>query len=89
MSKCCHFSGIPFPLKLDELIVDVKLGLSPRWKTGNYNPGLQYFFFSRRDNQKTGFEVQNYWVLGFCPSSGILETRKHNVSETGSVSVLR
>jgi hypothetical protein len=24
----------------------------------------------------------------FCPSSGILETRKHNVSETGSVSVL-
>jgi hypothetical protein len=32
---------------------------------------------------------QNYWVLGLCSSSGILETRKHNVSETGSVSVLR
>jgi hypothetical protein len=31
----------------------------------------------------------NYWVFGLCPSSGILETRKHNVSETGSVSVLR
>jgi hypothetical protein len=28
--------------------------------------------------------VQNCWVYGLCPSSG-----KHNVSETGSVSVLR
>jgi hypothetical protein len=27
--------------------------------------------------------------FGLCPSSGILETRKHNVLETGSVSVLR
>jgi hypothetical protein len=33
--------------------------------------------------------TQNYWVFGLCPSPGILETRKHNVSETGSVSVLR
>jgi hypothetical protein len=32
---------------------------------------------------------QNYCVFGLCPSPGILETRKHNVSETGSVSVLR
>jgi hypothetical protein len=32
---------------------------------------------------------QNYWVFGLCSSSGILETRKHNVSETGPVSVLR
>jgi hypothetical protein len=32
--------------------------------------------------------TQNYWVFGLCPSSVILETRKHNVSETGSVSVL-
>jgi hypothetical protein len=32
---------------------------------------------------------QNYWVLGLCPSSGVLETRKHNVSETGSISILR
>jgi hypothetical protein len=31
--------------------------------------------------------VQNYWVFGLCPS-GILKTRKHNVSETGSVSLL-
>jgi hypothetical protein len=33
--------------------------------------------------------TQNLWVSGHCPSSGILTTRKHNVSETGSVSVLR
>jgi hypothetical protein len=35
------------------------------------------------------FATQNYWVFGLCSSSGILKTRKHNVSETGSVSVLR
>jgi hypothetical protein len=28
--------------------------------------------------------IQNYWVFGICPSSGILETRKHSVSETVS-----
>jgi hypothetical protein len=32
---------------------------------------------------------QDYWVFGFCPSSGILKTTEYNVSETGSVSVLR
>jgi hypothetical protein len=30
-----------------------------------------------------------YWVFGLFPSSSILEKRKHDVSETGSVSVLR
>jgi hypothetical protein len=30
---------------------------------------------------------QNYWVSGLYSSSGILNTRKHNVSEAGSVSV--
>jgi hypothetical protein len=35
------------------------------------------------------YNTQNYWVFGLCTSSGILDTRKHNVSETGSVSVLR
>jgi hypothetical protein len=34
-------------------------------------------------------DSQNYWIFGRCPSYGILETRKHNVSEAGSVSVLR
>jgi hypothetical protein len=28
------------------------------------------------------------YVSVLCPSSGILNTRKHNVSETGSVSLL-
>jgi hypothetical protein len=32
--------------------------------------------------------IQNYWVYGLCPSSEILNARKH-VSETGSVSILR
>jgi hypothetical protein len=32
-------------------------------------------------------QTQNCWVLGRFPSSGILENRKHDVSETGSVSV--
>jgi hypothetical protein len=35
------------------------------------------------------YNTQNDWVLKICPSSSILETRKHNVSETGSVSILR
>jgi hypothetical protein len=34
------------------------------------------------------YNTQNYWVSGLCPSSEILNTRKHKVSETGSVSVL-
>jgi hypothetical protein len=33
--------------------------------------------------------TQNYCDFGLCPSSGIPETREYNVSETGSVSVLR
>jgi hypothetical protein len=34
----------------------------------------------------TVYNTQNRWVSGLRPSSGII-TRKHNVSETGSVSV--
>jgi hypothetical protein len=34
-------------------------------------------------------EIQNYWVSGLCPSSGILKDTKPKFSETGSVSVLR
>jgi hypothetical protein len=34
-------------------------------------------------------KIHNYWGFGLCPSSGILESRKHYISETGSVSVLR
>jgi hypothetical protein len=32
------------------------------------------------------YNTQIYWVFGLCPSSCILETRKHSVSETGSLS---
>jgi hypothetical protein len=35
------------------------------------------------------YHTQNYWVFGFFPSFCILGTTKHDVSETGSVSVLR
>jgi hypothetical protein len=33
--------------------------------------------------------TQNHWVFVLCPSSGILNTRKQNVLETGSVCVFR
>jgi hypothetical protein len=35
------------------------------------------------------YNIQNYCVLGLCPSSRILEKRKHDVSETESVYALR
>jgi hypothetical protein len=35
------------------------------------------------------YNTQKYWVPGLCPSSGILNTRKHNVSENGYLSILR
>jgi hypothetical protein len=37
----------------------------------------------------TDTQAQNFWDFGLCSSSGILKTGEHNVSETGSVSVLR
>jgi hypothetical protein len=36
-----------------------------------------------------GSDTQNYWVFGLFPTSGILGNRKHDVSETGSVSIFR
>jgi hypothetical protein len=35
------------------------------------------------------YNTQNHWVCKLCPSSEIVNTRKHNVSETESFSVLR
>jgi hypothetical protein len=35
------------------------------------------------------YNTQNYWVFGLFPLSGILENRKHDVSETGYVSIHR
>jgi hypothetical protein len=34
-------------------------------------------------------KIKDHWVSGLCPSIGILNTRKHNVSETGPLSVLK
>jgi hypothetical protein len=33
--------------------------------------------------------TQNYLCFGLCPSSGVLETIKHNITETGFVSFLK
>jgi hypothetical protein len=44
--------------------------------------------FTRKGSDE-GINAQNYCVFGLFPSSGILETRKHDLSETGSVAVLR
>jgi hypothetical protein len=35
------------------------------------------------------YNTQNYQVFGLCSSSCITETRKHNVSETGSIAIVR
>jgi hypothetical protein len=32
------------------------------------------------------YNTQNYWIFGLCPSFDVLETRKHDVSETDPVS---
>jgi hypothetical protein len=31
------------------------------------------------------YHIRNYWVFGHFPLSSILETRKHDVSETGAM----
>jgi hypothetical protein len=33
--------------------------------------------------------TQNYWVFGLCPSSGIVKTTEHSVSEIRSASIFR
>jgi hypothetical protein len=69
-------------------------------KLGGYlTIGYERFFkhsiqFFVRSHSKTLYNatVQEVRVTGVfrpCPSSGILKARKHNVSETGSVSILR
>jgi hypothetical protein len=35
------------------------------------------------------YHIPNKWVFGLFLSSGVVETRTHDVSETGSLSVLR
>jgi hypothetical protein len=65
--------------------------------TRDYNQGDCHIRSLRCKNYKTNkslkftivYKSQNYWVWGLCPSSCILKTRERNVSETGSVSILR
>jgi hypothetical protein len=67
------------------------LTLQP-WRWRRYVPlNRQLTFTGLWDiiSQKIGLFSQSYWVFGLCPSSGIIKTREHNVSETGFVSVLR
>jgi hypothetical protein len=52
---------------------------SDEWYRNAYGTNIQTFIFIYID----------YWVSGLCPSPGILNTRKHKVSEIGSVFVLR
>jgi hypothetical protein len=51
------------------------------------------FFSSDYNSVSSKFKqlnkTQNYWVSGLHPSSRSLNTRKNNISETGSVSILR
>jgi hypothetical protein len=35
------------------------------------------------------YGTQNYWISGLYSSYGILNTKKHNISEIGCVSILR
>jgi hypothetical protein len=43
--------------------------------------------FNLRENNQ--WKNQNRGVSRLCPSSGILKSSKHNVLETGSISILR
>jgi hypothetical protein len=47
------------------------------------------YFLSKSNRSNTDYYVQNYWVVGLFPSSNILEIRKHSVSETVSLCILR
>jgi hypothetical protein len=50
-------------------------------RQGNENWEKSLSFLNRRI-LTMAYNTQNYWVSGFCPLSGILNTRKHSVSET-------
>jgi hypothetical protein len=48
-----------------------------------------YFSLGASGSAELKCSSQNYWLFGLFTPSGILENRKHDVSQTGSVSVLR
>jgi hypothetical protein len=54
-----------------------------------YKISANVYFVSKSNRSNTDYYTHNYWFLGLFPSSSIVENRKHDVSETGSVSVLR
>jgi hypothetical protein len=69
--------------------------LGVKYEHGEIQKSLHYGHFIcnklriLKASEKCWTWAGNYCVFGPLPSSGILETRKNNVSETGSVSVLR
>jgi hypothetical protein len=50
---------------------------------------VRYAVSSRESVLTVVYNTQSDWASELCPSSVILNTRKHNVWETGSVSVLK
>jgi hypothetical protein len=56
---------------------------------GGCRPGLSGSALRSEGSYEHSTKTQNDYVFGLFPSSGIIETRKHDVSETGSVSALR
>jgi hypothetical protein len=68
-----------------------RLPTASRVHLGSYSTGTGDYFSGKKllGRKAEHSTPQNYWLFWTFPSSGILETRKHDVSETGSVSVLR
>jgi hypothetical protein len=77
LEACPYFIDI---FKWSNMIYNLKMSI--KWGQAS-NVAL---FMDYDTMQFRTLVVQNYWVSGLCLSSGILNTRKHNVSETDPVS---
>jgi hypothetical protein len=57
-------------------------------KTEATQEHVSFELMSRYSSERLGntTDTQDYWVFWIFPSSGILETRKHDISETDPVS---
>jgi hypothetical protein len=83
----------PSPLEM-ELICSSETSVNFHRTTQRYIPddrdhGLicQYLIFAIQTAMLNSTRnIEKYWFFGLFPSSGILGTRKHDVSETGTVS---
>jgi hypothetical protein len=71
--------------KNDKRILNSK-GFGRRRLWYNWRVHPVFYWRDRETQRKPQLFSQNYWVFGLSPSSSILENRKHNFSETGSVS---